>query len=171
MLINFSWLVPERIAGTGQPGGCDCDLGIGREKLEADLDLLQKQGVRAIVTLTEQSLKEESVRAKDMAYLHLPIMDMHPPVLEDIFRFMDFVKTSQNEERPVVVHCGAGMGRTGTMLACYLVGQGYAAPDALAEVRQRRPGSVETMEQEAVIHEYANHLKDFPVDKKALLWS
>ena len=69
----------------------------------------------------------------------------------------------------MVVHCGAGMGRTGTMLACYLVGQGYAAQDALAEVRQRRPGSVETLEQEAVIHEYANHLKDSPVDKKALL--
>ena len=64
------------------------------------------------------------------------------------------------------MHCGAGMGRTGTMLACYLVGKGYSFQDALAHVRQRRPGSVETLEQEGVIRDYAEYLKTFSNGKK-----
>ena len=63
------------------------------------------------------------------------------------------------EGRPVVVHCRAGLGRTGTMLACYLVHRDSDPRVALAEVRTRRPGSVETWAQELAVHEYAAHLK------------
>ena len=138
----------------------------GQEELLEDLALLREQGVLAIVSLTEEPLNEKVLRAKGLAYLHLPIMDMQPPKLEDIIQFIDFVKFLKREERPVVVHCGAGMGRTGTMLACYLVGQGYSFQDALAQVRQRRPGSVETLEQEDVIQDYAEYLTAFSNGKK-----
>jgi len=166
VLVNFSWLVPNQIAGTGQLGGYDGHLESDQEELLEDLDLLREQGVLAIVSLTEKPLKEEILKAKDIAYLHLPIMDMQPPTLENIIRFIDFVIFLKREERPVVVHCGAGMGRTGTMLACYLVEQGYSFRDALARVRQQRPGSVETIEQEAAIQDYAEYLKAFSNGKK-----
>ena len=55
------------------------------------------------------------------------------------------------------MHCGAGLGRTGTILACYRVWQGDSAGVAIAEVRARRPGSIETAEQEAIITAYARH--------------
>ena len=156
MLVNFSWLVPKQIAGAGRPGGFDGD----REKLAADLDLLYGWGIRAIVSLTECGLDGEFLRARDMTNLHLPVVDMQPPTLEEVVQFMDFVQRAENENRPVVVHCGVGRGRTGTMLACYLVRKGYDAQDALAQVRQRRPGSVETPEQEAVVHNYDDYLKN-----------
>ena len=161
MLVNFSWLVPQQIAGSARPGDYAAGLEGGLEKLAADLDLLSEQGIRAVVSLTERPLVEEVVQAKEMAYLHLPIVDMQSPTLEDVVRCMDFVKKVLNESRPVAVHCGAGMGRTGTILACYLVEQGCGAQDALAQVRQSRPGSVETLEQEAVVHEYVAYLKTF----------
>ena len=166
MLVNFSWLVPNQIAGAGQIGEYNDHPEGGQEELLEDLALLREQGILAIVSLTEEPLNGAVLRAKGLAYLHLPIMDMQPPKLEDIIQFIDFVKFLKREERPVVVHCGAGMGRTGTMLACYLVGQGYSFQDALAQVRQRRPGSVETLEQEDVIQDYAEYLKAFSNGKK-----
>jgi len=54
----------------------------------------------------------------------------------------------------VGVHCHAGIGRTGTILAAYLISQGKTARDALRELRVMRPGSVETSEQEDVLISY-----------------
>ena len=123
------------------------------------MDWLSRQGVRALISLTEKPLREEVVRQSGMLYLHLPVEDMQAPVLEDICAFMEFVKKAQRAKRPVVVHCRAGMGRTGTLLACYLVHQNCDPEEALAQIRRKRPGSIETLAQEAAVREYAAHLK------------
>jgi atypical dual specificity phosphatase len=54
---------------------------------------------------------------------------------------------------------GAGLGRTGTMLACYFVKKGMPAPAAISHVRRIRPGSIETPEQADTITDYARRLK------------
>jgi atypical dual specificity phosphatase len=152
MWVNFSWLVPERLAGAGWMGYGD--------QLEEDLDLLYRQGVRAVVSLTKESLPEDKLAAKGMNYLHLSMRDMAPPTLEDISSFVAFVQEAERSARPVVVHCGAGLGRTGTMLACYLVSNGCTAREAIWRVRHNRPGSVETPEQEMAVWDYEFYLKD-----------
>ena len=55
----------------------------------------------------------------------------------------------------VAVHCAAGLGRTGTVLAAWFVTQGLSAQNAIARVRRLRPGSVETEEQERAVEEFA----------------
>ena len=52
------------------------------------------------------------------------------------------------------MHCGGGLGRTGTLLACYLVRQGLPAAEAIERVRAVRPGSVETRQQAQAVHAY-----------------
>jgi len=54
-----------------------------------------------------------------------------------------------------VVSCYAGIGRTGTVLACYLVHRGEEPAEAIIRVRRLRPGSIETPEQETAVRQYA----------------
>lgn len=158
MLGNFGWLVPGRLAGSAQPGGHHYDLSGDQSGLLADLDELAAQGLGALVTLTEQPLREDLVRSRGMDYLHLPLADMQAPSLEEIARFVAYVQQAQIRQQAVAVHCRAGLGRTGTMLASYLVSQGYRAREAVAAIRQERPGSVETPEQEEAVQRYADSL-------------
>ena len=54
----------------------------------------------------------------------------------------------------------APVGRTGTLLAAYLISQGQTADEAMDCVRAVRPGSVETLEQEQALYEYARRITD-----------
>ena len=168
MADNFSWILPGEIGGTSLPGGWGYDPDGCQAQLREDLGWLSSQGVRALVSLTEKPLREEIVREQGMLYLHLPIEDMQPPRLEDIAVFIDFVREAQKAERPVAVHCRAGIGRTGTLLACYLVHRNCDPEEALAEIRRKRPGSIETIAQEAAVREYAAYLKSAAAWNNAL---
>ncbi|MBI2504706.1 MAG: dual specificity protein phosphatase family protein [Candidatus Latescibacteria bacterium] len=157
MIYNFSWLLPGQLGGAGQLGGWGYRPDGNQEQLTEDLIWLADQGVRALASLTEEPLAEGPVGQQGMRYLHLPIEDMQAPKVEEISTFIAFVDKALEEGRPVVVHCRAGLGRTGTMLACYLVHLVGDPRAALAEVRHCRPGSVETLAQELAVLEYAAH--------------
>ena len=111
-----------------------------------------------MVSLTEESLDAAELGVQELRYLHLPIADMAAPSAADVRRFVEFVDRASEDGLATAVHCRAGLGRTGTLLSCYLVSQGYEAEQALEEVRARRPGSVETDSQEEAVREYARAL-------------
>jgi atypical dual specificity phosphatase len=90
--------------------------------------------------------------------LHLPVRDFTPPEPEQIARGVEAIELARGEGRRVAVHCGAGLGRTGTLLACYLVRRGLSPSEAIARVRAARPGSVETAEQAEAVATYARSL-------------
>lgn len=147
MVHNFSFVLPGKLAGMARPGTYD--------PLDADLDFLRQQNIRAIVNLTETPLDRDSVETAGMAYLHLPVPDFAPPAREQIAEFIDFIDQQLTSGRAVAVHCGAGQGRTGTMLACYLVRTGMEGDEAIGTVRQLRPRSIETRTQEEAVRNFA----------------
>lgn len=158
---NFSWLIEDEIAGLGRPGGFVFAGSEGDDaSLEDDLTFLMDLGVRALVSLTEEPLAENVVRRFPIAYLHIPIADMAPPTMEQVHRFIEFIEQAEQEGRPAAAHCDAGQGRTGTMLACYLVWKGYTTADAVNLVRRKRPGSIETADQELSVFDYECVLRD-----------
>ena len=79
--------------------------------------------------------------------------DFAAPSTEQIERSLDAVLETLAAGKAAAVHCGGGLGRTGTVLACYLASsEGLGAEEAIQRVRAMRPGSVETPAQLATIH-------------------
>ena len=73
---------------------------------------------------------------------------------------VDYINNQiNNENRPVAVHCSGGKGRTGTMLAAYLIKlQRLSAGEAIEQIRKVRPGSVESKKQELQLYEYKDYV-------------
>ncbi|MEE2754925.1 MAG: dual specificity protein phosphatase family protein [Candidatus Latescibacterota bacterium] len=150
LLNGFSWVEEGKIAGMRRPGSL--------YPLAKDLADLKDAGVDAIVSLTEISLDQSLLVQSGMTYLQVPILDFHPPALCDINQVISFTRSSIAAQRAVVIHCTAGLGRTGTMLACWLVSEGESPGNAIFKVRSLRPGSIETSEQRQIIFDYADTL-------------
>ena len=146
---NFSWILQDEIAGMARPA-----------PVISDFERLRDEGIDAIVSLTESPLSKPFIEEFGFDYLHIPIEDLSVPTIDQIEEFVEFANRMRNAGKGVVVHCGAGIGRTGTMLACYLVSKGYGAGDSIAEVRWKRPGSIETEEQLEIIFMYERKLAD-----------
>ena len=65
---------------------------------------------------------------------------------------MDIVKEMtvmvREDNKKVLVHCHAGKGRTGIVIACYLIYKYHiCAQDAAAKVREKRKGAIENKDQ------------------------
>jgi atypical dual specificity phosphatase len=152
MIDNFGWLVEGSLAGSGRP--------IHHE----ELTWLRALGIGAIVSLTERSLRREKLLLHRLdplgfTYCHIPVVDETPPSQAQVDEFVTFVSQMQGQGQAVLVHCQGGYGRTGTMLACYLVSRGWGAEEAMAEVRSRRPGSIAPQLQQECVVEYAERLR------------
>ncbi|MFH1568841.1 MAG: dual specificity protein phosphatase family protein [Gemmatimonadota bacterium] len=156
MLPNFGWLLPGELAGMAHPAE-GRPSGSGGGLLERRLDELVDEGIGAVVSLTEEPLDRVAMARRSLRYLHLEVADMTAPDADELDRAVGFLDRAREDGLKSVVHCRAGLGRTGTLLACYLVSRGLSPSAAIAEVRRRRPGSVETEAQELAVHKYGIH--------------
>ena len=139
MPFNFSWLLDGKVAGMAHPPP------------DAE-SWLSDQGVTSVVSLTMRA--PDSLG--DLNTLHAPIPDMTPPSLDLLMKTVEFMREELVAGGAVAVHCTAGIGRTGTVLAAFLVSNGLTAGEAIRAVRSRRPGSIETRSQEEIVHKFAD---------------
>ena len=145
--MNFGWVLKDELAGSQGPASLD------------DLFFLHNQGVRAVIRMEERTIAADTGNMVDLVDMFEPVPDFTPPEPDQIERMIEFIDRQTEERRPVVVSCFAGIGRTGTILACYLVHRGDGPAAAINRVRELRPGSVQTPQQEAAVHRYAKRAK------------
>jgi atypical dual specificity phosphatase len=141
-----NWLFPDRLLACAYPWGPD---GLSRV---ADL------GVNVVVNLHERAHDPARLASLGLTEIHLPVPDFTAPTPDQLMRGVQAIKLALRDGNRVAVHCAAGLGRTGTLLACYLVSLGMEPDVAMARVRANRPGSVETAAQEAAIEAFARRV-------------
>ena len=143
---NFTWVDRPLLAAMARPQD--------RE----ELDWLRQQGIQLIISLTEDRPRRDWINEAGLFALHVPVPDMEPPSPEQLEHCISAIERAHQRQMGVAVHCGAGLGRTGVVLACYFVTKGLTALNAIARVRRIRPGSIETDEQAEAVESFErNH--------------
>jgi len=145
-LPDLTWIIPGELAAMSRPGS-----GVG---LARELRALRELGIRRILTLAERPLGVGLGRLPFSKIHHLAIDDFTAPPQGVLDWAVELIDEARRAGEPILVHCYMGLGRTGMVLACYLVHRGRTAEEAIEYVRSLRPGSVECSEQVEAVREF-----------------
>ena len=150
---NFSWVIDNKLAGSGTP------------MTSEQYRWLIKNNIKSIVTVREFPLpqkwlvdNEKETIINDYKFVY--VKDYGVPSLEVLDNIVDYINIKiTKEKKPLVVHCAAGKGRTGTILAAYLLKQdNISSQEAIKKIRSLRPGSIQSKIQEEILHKYETFL-------------
>jgi atypical dual specificity phosphatase len=147
VVFSFTWIVADQLGACSAPQSQD------------DLRRLHAEKISLVVNLLENGHPEEALAGFAMRELHLPVRDFTAPTLDQIEAAVTAIDAAHGAGERVVVHCAAGIGRTGTLVACYLVSAGMSPDAAITRVRELRPGSLEVDEQVDAVSMYEAHLR------------
>lgn len=155
---DYRWLIPGRLGGMPRPGLMTV--------LEEDLLGLASLDVDILVTLEEDATLDPSVLSRyGIESVHFPIVDMEAPSLEQAYAFTEQVDHWLRDGKVVALHCRAGLGRTGTMLAAQLVWEGASSAEAVESARNVHSRWIQSETQLLFIEEFERscpHHHEFP---------
>jgi protein-tyrosine phosphatase len=135
------WLVEGQLLAGPYP---TYDAEEARHKMEAFL----AAGIRSFIDLTEeedplppyepvlQAVAQEM--GVEVRYQRYAIRDMSVPTRELMTDILHAIRAEIAAGRPVYFHCWGGLGRTGTVAACWLMGRGHTCDEALEQLNALR---------------------------------
>ncbi len=138
---NFSWFRDGVLAASGIPA------------TRRSAEWLAKEGIESVLTLTEWV--PGSLLGMGFRLRHVPMRNWMPAPPQKLEEAVGFLAEEVGSGRRSLVHCLSGRGRTGMVLAAYLIAvEGYDAEEAVREVSASRPGSLRNKLQVLAVHEF-----------------
>ncbi|GEM_PF-294204 len=144
---HFNWILPGRLAGMGKPGL----LG----DVNQDLTAIATAGVSHLVSLTKTLFPADKLRPYGISGRHFPITDMSVPAIGTTASLCRDIKRQMESGVGVALHCHAGLGRTGTILASVLVWLGRSPEEAINEIRAAGKGYIQNKAQLDFVYRFA----------------
>ena len=145
MSFNFSWVIDNKLGGSRGP------------RSKSDLIRLKQEGVLALVRLVEAheaQVTTDEINEVGLEDYNEPVRDFTAPTQAQIDKIIAHIDSRLGSGLPVGVSCNAGIGRSGIVLACYLVHKGLTANQAIELVRKKRARGPEVPEQIAAVKDY-----------------
>ncbi|XP_067271899.1 dual specificity protein phosphatase CDC14AB isoform X4 [Pseudorasbora parva] len=155
---DLNWIIPGKLlAFSGPHPKSKIDNGYPLHAPEAYFPYFRKHNVTTIVRLNKKIY--EAKRFTDAGFDHYDLFFVDGSTPGDVIT-RRFLHISESTDGAVAVHCKAGLGRTGTLIGCYLMKHyRFSAAEAIAWIRVCRPGSIIGPQQ--------NYLEE----KQASLWA
>ncbi|XP_074935490.1 dual specificity protein phosphatase CDC14B isoform X2 [Phalacrocorax aristotelis] len=154
---DFNWIIPNKfIAFSGPHSRSKIENGYPHHAPEAYFPYFRKHKVTTIIRLNKKLY--DAKRFTDAGFEHFDLFFADGSTPSDTI-VKTFLNICENAEGVIAVHCKAGLGRTGTLIACYIMKHyRMTAAETIAWIRINRPGSVIGPQQH------------FLMDKQAELW-
>ncbi|MBN1219269.1 MAG: dual specificity protein phosphatase family protein [Anaerolineae bacterium] len=163
---EFYTVVPDKLLAGSYPGGWN------QPEQRAKLHRLLGEGVTLFVDLTEEGelrpyvsllVEEASALGLQVAHRRLPIPDFNVPTAPEMKSILDTIDQTNDDGGLVYVHCRFGIGRTGTVVGCYLVRHGLSGVQALEELVHLRQGTYLEGMLSPITPEQRQMVQDWPV--------
>ncbi|XP_016160268.1 PREDICTED: dual specificity protein phosphatase CDC14B isoform X2 [Ficedula albicollis] len=155
---DFNWIIPNKfIAFSGPHSRSKIENGYPHHAPEAYFPYFKQHKVTTIIRLNKKLY--DAKRFTDAGFEHFDLFFADGSTPSDTI-VKTFLNICENAEGVIAVHCKAGLGRTGTLIACYIMKHyRMTAAESIAWIRINRPGSVIGPQQH------------FLMDKQAELWT
>jgi atypical dual specificity phosphatase len=145
---RFGWVIEGRLAASG------------RLMTPSQLAWAASHGIKSVVTIREVPLESAWFTSGcGIVYRHIKVKDHSAPPVKELNELITYIDSEITKGRPVIVHCNGGSGRTGTVLAAYLMKKEVLTTElAVRKLKEIRGRTVIHRKQLDTLKEYESYL-------------